>query len=722
MALSSEKKGEPRDVFISYSRRDLKFARRLDNGLNHNFTTWFDKDDVFPAGKFWEDIEAGIEEAGAFISILSLASIESEPCTRELNYAHECKKKIICVNFSSKKDIPHMREILKLGGRDWVNDLDWIDADPLDRMLNKVIEALLTDQDDWRQSGQWLRMATEWSKDRKLNSGLLLHGKELKKAEQWKKRTDEFRHRGIDKRPQPLPIHIEFIRASRRSANHLLAILATIILVIFILVSSIGGVIYRVNNPDPTLVTNLNNEGTGSLRWALANASAGSTITFASGLKGVIQITHSDIEITKNLTIIGPGTDALTISSPNNQKIHLNPNTSVAISNLSFRNFRLKSNGAIFNQGTLTLKNVNISGNTDITAPNYSVVGTSLQTSDGGSLYNEATLTLINSKVLDNTVTAQGPAFGGGIYNAGILSLIHSVVSGNHLSCHLDCIGGGILNGGKSRIINTVSLTIDDSVVSNNTVTATTIAAGGAIFNNAGSTLSLVRSTLAHNQLLAGNECLGGGLFSTGAATVTASTISDNTISQKSCGQGAGGGVFNDQPGKLTLTNSTIGENAANDGGGIFNQRKNSQLTILFCTISGNTDHKGAGIVVDSGTTIEEKIGDSIVAHNLSGSRESDIAGNLTSLGYNLIQQSITPSSFVTASTDILNIDPKLATELQNNGGLTQSFALLYRSPAIGKIPLTICHSYGITTDQGGMKRPGNNKLNCDIGSYESQN
>ena len=78
-------------------------------------------------------------------------------------------------------------------------------------------------------------------------------------------------------------------------------------------------------------------------------------------------------------------------------------------------------------------------------------------------------------------------------------------------------------------------------------------------------------------------------------------------------------------------------ENAAYYSGGIFDQNKDSQLSILFCTISGNTENKGAGIVVASGTTSEETIGNSIIAHNLTVSKEADIAGTLTSLGYNLV-------------------------------------------------------------------------------------
>src|SRR3989442_988531 len=87
----SGKEGATLDVFISYSRRDKKFALRLVGALEQRgYTTWFDKNDVFPAGKFWEDINAGIEEAGAFIFILSPDSLVSENCKKELKYAGEC--------------------------------------------------------------------------------------------------------------------------------------------------------------------------------------------------------------------------------------------------------------------------------------------------------------------------------------------------------------------------------------------------------------------------------------------------------------------------------------------------------------------------------------------------------------------------------------------------------------------------------------------------------
>ncbi len=100
------------------------------------------------------------------------------------------------------------------------------------------------------------------------------------------------------------------------------------------------------------------------------------------------------------------------------------------------------------------------------------------------------------------------------------------------------------------------------------------------------------------------------------------------------------------------------------------------------------------------------------------------------SYGYNLIEtldgtttikgDSFTPI-YLTGSP---NVGP-----LQDNGGPTQTIALLPDSRAIDYIPLTLnacfggsttCSGGGITTDQRGVKRPDENENKCDIGAYES--
>src|SRR5579859_78256 len=66
--------------------------------------------------------------------------------------------------------------------------------------------------------------------------------------------------------------------------------------------------------PNTIVVTNLNDDGTGSLRQAIADSADSGTITFAPGLSGTIAISKP-IELTRNLTIQGPTSGVLTISN-----------------------------------------------------------------------------------------------------------------------------------------------------------------------------------------------------------------------------------------------------------------------------------------------------------------------------------------------------------------------------------------------------------------------
>ena len=63
---------------------------------------------------------------------------------------------------------------------------------------------------------------------------------------------------------------------------------------------------------DPVVV-NVLDSGAGSLRQAVIDACAGSTITFSDAGRGTISLTTGQIVIDKNLTIVGPAADSLTI-------------------------------------------------------------------------------------------------------------------------------------------------------------------------------------------------------------------------------------------------------------------------------------------------------------------------------------------------------------------------------------------------------------------------
>ncbi len=201
--------------------------------------------------------------------------------------------------------------------------------------------------------------------------------------------------------------------------------------------------------PDPILVTNLQDDGVGSLRWAIANAPAGSTITFAGSLRGTISRPSStptngrDILIGRNLTIRGPGAGVLAISGGNAGRVFdVSKGVIVTISNLTIKNGEpgegYPNGGGIYNEGTLTLTNSTVSGNRAL---------------DGGGIDNAGTLTLINSSISGNSALADDPhgtGYGGGIDNAGTLTLTNSSVSSNSASTS----GGGIYNGGRLTLTN----------------------------------------------------------------------------------------------------------------------------------------------------------------------------------------------------------------------------------------------------------------------------
>jgi|SRR5450759_3896002 hypothetical protein len=215
---------------------------------------------------------------------------------------------------------------------------------------------------------------------------------------------------------------------------------------------------------------------------------------------------------------------------------------------------------------------------------------------------------------------------------------------------------------------------------------------------------------------------------------VTDSTFSGNVASGKQGGQG--GGIAN--VGKLSVTNSTFAHNSAsggNDsgGGGISSTSLKgssaSSTLIRFCTVYANTSSAGGGIWVDPTGSNATTIRSSIVAAN-SADDGPDISGALISDGYNLVEN-VAEAKGLNASTDrqVTLAELKIDPTLHNNGGPTQTLALLPGSLAIDTVPGSACaititdlsgQSETITTDQRGDPRPDGSEETCDSGAYES--
>src|SRR5262249_18005001 len=150
-----------------------------------------------------------------------------------------------------------------------------------------------------------------------------------------------------------------------------------------------------------------------------------------------------------------------------------------------------------------------------------------------------------------------------------------------------------------------------------------------------------------------------------------------------------GGGIYNEFTGTLTVTSSTLSGNAATSqdragqGGGIYNEFSGA-LTVTSSTLSGNAATDQGGGIYSNGTSAVTNSVNTLIAGN-SAPSSPDVAGPLTSQGHNLIGDGSGGSGYT--STDLVGtstnpIDPKLG-PLQDNGGPTQTMALLPGSPAI---------------------------------------
>ncbi len=287
----------------------------------------------------------------------------------------------------------------------------------------------------------------------------------------------------------------------------------------------------------------------------------------------------------------------------------------------------------------------------------------------GAGILNSGTLEVNNSSFSGNSANS-----GGSIYNnsSGNLTVNNSTFSGNSATSS----GGGIFNQG--------TLTVDNSTLSGNSATNY----GGGIYTE--STLEVNNSTFSGNSANSG-----GGILNLSTLTVNNSTFSGNSVNN-------GGGIFNQ--GTLTVDNSTISGNSASFiGGGIFNS---DTLEVNNSTFSGNSaTNYGGGIYNSSFGLLGFK--NTIVANSPSGLDCYNDSGSVDPGNTNNLVETHSGCGTPSNATDPL-LGP-----LANNGGPTQTMALLPGSPAINSGIIVT----GLDTDQRDVSRPQG--IAWDIGAYE---
>lgn len=266
--------------------------------------------------------------------------------------------------------------------------------------------------------------------------------------------------------------------------------------------------------------------------------------------------------------------------------------------------------------------------------------------------------------------------------------------------------GGGITASGNAETTLTRCWIADNTAGSTSPVT---VGNGGGI-QNIQSVMTIVDSTITGNS----TRLSGGGIMNIDVAarpqppailTITGTTIADNFVgdpARSSLNEGSGGGVFNSS-GRLLLTNSTLTGNEAvpsfiqgfgflpgsGRGGGLAHQMLLGDdpadgTTVVNSTIAYNTGFTGSQIY--GFTTFEPmQLANSVIAGGAGATPNcaSESGGvGLESLGGNLGSDA-SPCFFDEAS-DQPNTAPGIDAALADNGGPTDTIALLENSPAIG--------------------------------------
>ncbi|GAB5440971.1 MAG: hypothetical protein Fues2KO_13200 [Fuerstiella sp.] len=436
-----------------------------------------------------------------------------------------------------------------------------------------------------------------------------------------------------------------------------------------------------------------------SLREAIesANSQAGpDTISFSPTVFGTAQqidLVHGEFAVTDALTITGPGQNLLTIDAQQNSR-HFNIDDgddnnliSVEISGLTLTN-GLATDG------------------------NDSVPSVAER---GGAVFSTESIVLASMTFSEN----ESKSFGGALSSAGTAEVRMCTFNANTSSHD----GAGVFVAGSASV--ETSLFVDNFA-----------AHGAGLANYVGASSEIRDSSFARNRASSG-----AGISNQGSMLIERVLLKDNFAGKAA--------AITNRRGNLIVLHTTISGNRVSGTGSALSQDIfGPQIVISHSTITGNVsrDSTGAAIRSDGPVTLNH----SIVAGNGIGSTHT---GELHALGrdihhgygsltgsFNVIGDPESSARLTHGSNgnivgqddgsggrEMLDVSTVLG-PLADNGGLTQTHALLPGSPAIDAgDPDFDPSSFDppLTTDQrgSGFSRVadgnGDNTARIDIGAYE---
>ena len=223
------------DIFISYSRRDIDFVRRLFDQLQErDHESWVDWQDILPTADWLAEIYQGIEAADSFLFVISPDSVVSEFCTLEIEHAVKHNKRLIPVVW---EDVEDSQVHASMVARNWIFLRQ---EDDFETGLELLIGALDTDLVYIREHTRLLTRAIEWHDNDKRRSDVL-RGPDLTAAEGWLAISHSMEPRSTD-------LHGDYIAFSRATVNRLQRLIYSAITVAFAIVLGLAFFAFQQRN------------------------------------------------------------------------------------------------------------------------------------------------------------------------------------------------------------------------------------------------------------------------------------------------------------------------------------------------------------------------------------------------------------------------------------------------------------------------------------------
>jgi formylglycine-generating enzyme required for sulfatase activity len=222
-------------IFISYSRKDMPFADRLDAALKaRGFETLIDRTEIYAFEDWWKRIQALIGRADTIVFVLSPDAVLSDVALKEVAHGAALSKRfapIVCRRMETAAVPEAVRRL---------NFIFFDDPARFETSVDQLAQALRTDISWIRQHTDYGEAARRWAAAG-LPGGLLLRSPALDVAEHW-----------IASRPSGAPAPSEetrtFIAESRQGARSAQRLRRLVQIAIFtLLLGIIGGLVGWIN-------------------------------------------------------------------------------------------------------------------------------------------------------------------------------------------------------------------------------------------------------------------------------------------------------------------------------------------------------------------------------------------------------------------------------------------------------------------------------------------